>query len=307
VNILLIEDSKTLRKLIGSYIESAGHTLLKAESGEIAMQVLEDNTVDLIVTDVDMPGLGGFETVQLMREILGEHWMPIIILTSRNDDADFKEGFEAGADDYLIKPVREVVLHSKIHVMERFITMRNELEETINAPKPPTQFDPLTRCYTDLAFKEMATLQWRVLARREEPACFIMVSIDFNQEYRDRYGPEKAERCTVAVARAIRHSVHRPNDFVGRLDDNIFVVMLPYTIELGANVVAQRISSDVDALNIEHKVSPKSGGVSVTVSGMLSLFVAEHNLEDNVERLRKVHRARTRKQKSLAKCIQPFD
>lgn len=95
MKILLVEDSATLRYAMRNYIIEAGHTPLIAQSGEEALQMLETTPVDMIIMDVEMPGLNGFETTRLIREWLGGHWIPIIFVTGRNEDESYREGIEA--------------------------------------------------------------------------------------------------------------------------------------------------------------------------------------------------------------------
>ena len=99
MKILLVEDSATLRHAMCQYISEAGHMPVIAHSGEEALQLLEDTPVDLIIMDVEMPGLNGFETTRLIREWLGSHWVPIIFVTGKNEDESYQEGIEAGGDD----------------------------------------------------------------------------------------------------------------------------------------------------------------------------------------------------------------
>ena len=268
MKILLIEDSKTLQRIVRKFVEDAGHQISTADTGEVALQLLENEQFDLIISDVDMPGLCGFDTVTLIREMLGEHWVPIIFLTSRDEDSDYLEGFESGGDDYIIKPVREVVLMGKIRVMERFINMQNKLYEVLNQPEPPTQFDKLTHTYTGHSFMHMATIQWSVLLRRKEPVSLIIVDIDYFNEYKEAYGAARRDECLVQVSKAIKNSAHRPNDFVGRLNKHDFVMMLPDTEQKGAMLMASRVAQAVESLNLEHRSSPVSGIVSVSVAGV---------------------------------------
>ena len=285
MKILLIEDSKTLRRIIGGYVESAGHVLVTADTGEIALQLLETEQFDLILSDVDMPGLGGFDTVRLIREMLGEHWIPIIFITSRDDDADFIEGFEAGSDDYIVKPIREVFLQAKIRVMERFINMQNKLHELIIQPAPPQQFDALTSCYNSHSFLHLAEIQWSVLARRNEPVCLMLVDIDYFSAYREFYGAKKGDLALKTVAKAVKQSALRPNDFVGRMNKNDFMIMLPATDEKGATKVANRMVTVIESQHIEHRKSPLSGVVSVSISGIATHSFDTVSLKDMLSRV----------------------
>src|SRR5690625_537774 len=113
MKILLVEDSATLRHAMCQYIREAGHEPVVAHSGEEALQLLEDTTVDMIIMDVEMPGLDGFETTRLIREWLGGHWIPIIFLTGKSEDDSYREGIEAGGDDYLIKPISPIIIKAR--------------------------------------------------------------------------------------------------------------------------------------------------------------------------------------------------
>lgn len=86
LRILQVEDSATLRYAMSGYIRDAGHDPVVAPSGEAALQMIEHTPFDMIIMDVEMPGLNGFETTRLMREWLGEHWVPIIFVTGKSDD-----------------------------------------------------------------------------------------------------------------------------------------------------------------------------------------------------------------------------
>ena len=129
MKILLVQDSATLRYAMRNYIIEAGHTPLIAQSGEEALQMLETTPVDMIIMDVEMPGLNGFETTRLIREWLGGYWIPIIFVTGRNEDESYREGIEAGGDDYLIKPVSAMIIKPKIRAMERITEMRDQFNQ----------------------------------------------------------------------------------------------------------------------------------------------------------------------------------
>ena len=159
MQILLVEDSATLRHAMSEYIRAAGHEALVAQSGEEALQMIEHTPFDLIIMDVEMPGLNGFETTRLMREWLGEHWIPIIFVTGKTDDASVEEGIEAGGDDYLSKPVSPIILKAKIRAMQRIVDMRNQLSEMNEALEQLSQRDSLTQLYNRRTFNDIAKQQ----------------------------------------------------------------------------------------------------------------------------------------------------
>ncbi len=265
MKILLVEDSPVLQAELSNYIKNAGHAVTVADNGETAVQLMELTGADLIICDVEMPGLDGFETVSIIRDYLGEQWIPIIFITKRDQVEDFLAGFEAGADDYMIKPVNEKILQAKMMVMERFILMQQQLNEARNAPEESSKFDKLTHVYSSENFVDLAGLQWSMLTRQELAASILIVDIDHFGPYIDYYGQEESDKTLQKVAKAISSSVHRPGDFVGHLREDDFIVMLPDTGSIGANRVAERICIGIESLNIEHKRSRVLGVISASV------------------------------------------
>ena len=145
MNILLVEDSATLRFAMEAYIRDAGHHSLAAENGETAVQLIEQENIDMVLMDVEMPGLDGFETTRLIRENLGQNWIPIIFVTGKSDEQSFEKGIAAGGDDYLIKPVSKVILNAKIRAMERIANMRTQLHVLNDELMQLSQRDGLTQ------------------------------------------------------------------------------------------------------------------------------------------------------------------
>jgi len=284
MHVLLVEDSPTLRREISQYILNAGHTVTVANDGETAVQVMELGGADLIICDIEMPGLDGYETVSIIRESLGEFWVPIIFLTKLNKVSDFLAGLEVGADDYLIKPVNQKVLHAKMKVLERFIIMQQRLNEALNTHEQVEKFDRLTHVYNIEPFQEIAKLQWSIQARQSKPISILAIGIDHYEEYKTHYGKEKASICLQKVATQLSSSIHRPGDFVGKLTEDYFVVLLPDTTKSGAEKVSERMCLAIESLLIEHKKSRVFGVVSISIGGYSALNLKDNELEKTVNR-----------------------
>ncbi len=280
---MLVEDSPTLQLEISNYIKNAGHSVTVANDGETAVQLIELSGADLVICDVEMPGLDGYETVSIIREFLGEQWLPIIFITKRDSVEDFVAGFEVGADDYLVKPVNEKILHAKLRVMERFMLMQQQLNEARNTPEEAAKFDQLTHVYSSDHFLDLALLHWSILSRQSLPVSLLMIDIDYFKSFQQHCGEQASSDCLKKVAKAITASVHRPGDFAGRITEDDFILMLPDTNESGAEKVAKRICLAVEDLNIEHKKSRVLGVVSVSVGVVSSVNLKHYSLDDNIE------------------------
>lgn len=283
MKILLVEDSATLRYAMRNYIIDAGHEPLMARSGEEALQLLENTPVDMIIMDVEMPGLNGFETTRLIREWLAGHWIPIIFVTGLNEDENYREGIEAGGDDYLIKPVSFMIIKAKIRAMERIAEMRDQLSRLNSELEALSQLDSLTHIYNRRTFNELAQQQWALAKRHQQPISALMIDVDHFKLFNDHYGHPAGDACLKKVTQAIKSCLHRTTDILGRYGGEEFVVLLPETDAKGAMCVAQSIGEAISALQLRHDVSPTASYVTASLGGATCLRTTGHDLEELIK------------------------
>ncbi|HYS57671.1 MAG TPA: response regulator, partial [Burkholderiales bacterium] len=129
MKILIVDDSATIRAALKGLLERMSHSVVEAEDGEKALQMFQQDQPDLVLIDVMMPVMDGYEAARRMRESSPDEWVPIIFLSSKEDDQDLDRAIEAGGDDYLVKPVSYVVLNAKIRALHRIETMRSKVIE----------------------------------------------------------------------------------------------------------------------------------------------------------------------------------
>lgn len=134
MKILIVDDSATIRNILKTTLQENGHTVEQATSGDQAIELFSNKKPDLILMDVEMEGMDGYETARKIRGIeksdnnkVIEDWIPIVFLSSHSDDQSLSAGIEAGGDDYLFKPFSTVVLNSKLKAMERIYFMRQAI------------------------------------------------------------------------------------------------------------------------------------------------------------------------------------
>ncbi|WP_331347049.1 diguanylate cyclase [Cellvibrio sp. UBA7661] len=283
MKILLVEDSATLRYAMRNYIIDAGHEPLLARSGEEALQLLENTPVDMIIMDVEMPGLNGFETTRLIREWLAGHWIPIIFVTGLNEDEDYREGIEAGGDDYLIKPVSFMIIKAKIRAMERIAEMRDQLNQLNAELEALSQLDSLTQIYNRRTFNELAQQQWMQTKRHQQSISALMIDVDHFKLFNDHYGHPAGDACLKKVTQAIKSCLHRSTDILGRYGGEEFIVLLPETDAKGAMRVAQSIGEALETLELRHDVSPTSQFVTASIGGATCLRTTGHDLEELIK------------------------
>lgn len=254
-----------------------------AHSGEEALQLLEDTPVDLIIMDVEMPGLNGFETTRLIREWLGGHWIPIIFVTGKNEDESYREGIEAGGDDYLIKPVSPIIIKAKIRAMARIAEMRDQLNQLNRELEALSQLDSLTQIFNRRTFTQQAEQQWLIAQRRQTPISVLMIDVDHFKPYNDHYGHPAGDRCLKDVTSALRTCLHRPADLLGRYGGEEFIVLLPDTDREGALKVAQCMNQAVKDKGLEHRYSPGSDVITVSIGGATSHHSMSQPLEEVIK------------------------
>ncbi|MGI1678623.1 MAG: diguanylate cyclase [Cellvibrionaceae bacterium] len=270
MKILLVEDSATLRYTMTTFIKAAGHEAVVAESGEQALQLIENVQVDLVIMDVEMPGLNGFETTRLMRETFGKHWVPIIFVTGMSDDASFSEGIEAGGDDYMAKPVTPIILKAKIRALERIQSMQKEMRRLNKELKALSQRDSLTNLYNRRAFEDLASKQWQIQTRSHGPIAVLMIDIDHFKQYNDHYGHQEGDTCLQKVSRILAATLNRPADILARYGGEEFIALLPDTSLSGAKVIAEKLRHAIESLAIPHEKNSSGNTISVSIGGSAS-------------------------------------
>ncbi len=265
MKILVVEDSPTLRQTLVAFIKRAGHEVIVAASGEEALQIIESFMVDLVFMDVEMPGLNGFETTKLMRESFGKHWVPIVFVTGMNDSASFEEAIDAGGDDYLIKPINQIVVRAKIRALERIAGMRDELNRLNAELEALSRQDGLTLLCNRRYFEEQAEKQWNILSRSQEPISVLMMDVDHFKRYNDGYGHVAGDHCLQAVAATLKKAIHRPADIVARYGGEEFIAFLPQTDIRGAKTVAETLRAAIENLALPHKDSDVANVVTLSI------------------------------------------
>ncbi len=272
MKILVVEDSRSNLAVLTSYIQRFGATAIPAETGLAAIDTFGRERPDLILLDVVLPDIDGFEVARRIRAIENQgDWAPIIFLSSRSDDTDIEQGITAGGDDYLLKPVSEIVLGAKIRAMQRLVLMRASLVALTRKLDAANQElirlssrDGLTGVANCRYFDEMMTTEWRRARRQSNSIALLMCDVDYFKRYNDTYGHQAGDECLRKVAKVLASNTVRPADFVARYGGEEFVVVLPETNIGGALMVAEKMRHNIRTLNIPHSASD-AGRVTMSI------------------------------------------
>ncbi|HPR08252.1 MAG TPA: diguanylate cyclase [Denitromonas sp.] len=273
MKVLLIEDTVTSATIVSAQLAKLGLESVHARDGEAGLEIFKQSRPDLILLDVIMPGLDGFEVARRIRLLEKDgDWTPIIFLTARTSDKDLERGIEAGGDDYLVKPVSEIVLAAKVRAMQRLAQMRlsllvltRRLDDANRELKRLTSVDGLTGIANRRCFDESIAREWQRSRRNRLPLSMLMLDVDFFKQYNDRYGHQTGDECLKAVANCLQSELKRPADLVARFGGEEFVVILPETNVVGAKRVAEAMRNALESLKLPHDKSAVSDYVTASV------------------------------------------
>ncbi|WP_153109931.1 GGDEF domain-containing response regulator [Propionivibrio limicola] len=261
---LVIEDSRTTLKILCSHLERMGITPIPAETGLSGIDLFQKERPDLVLLDIVMPDVDGFEVARKIRQLeLQGQWTPIIFLSALTKDQDIERGIAAGGDDYILKPVSEIVLGAKIRAMLRIIQMRQSLlvlTQKLDAANQElrrlTSLDGLTGIANRRHFDNILTREWQRAMRRGDEVAILMCDIDFFKLFNDTYGHQNGDACLIKTAHALTACIERGGDLVARYGGEEFVAILPGTTLEGAVHIADQMRLAVQNLSIPHPSSP---------------------------------------------------
>jgi two-component system cell cycle response regulator len=271
MKVLIAEDSAVARVMLETTLSSLGYEWITARDGDSAWELFLRYAPDVVISDWLMPGLDGDELCRRVREHQDGSYTYFILLTSLTAQAHVVRGMEAGADDYLHKPVDSDDLHSRLIAAERVNALherlraqQTELEALNRTLFEESRHDPLTRVGNRIALREHLTQLSGTAERHRHDYCIALYDVDKFKVFNDSQGHLAGDRVLCAIADALG-SRGRSGDAVYRYGGEEFVVVLPgQTLENAASV-AERIRQAVLSLAIPH---PACGaGALVTVSG----------------------------------------
>tara|TARA_B110000503_G_scaffold30801_1_gene49756 strand:+ start:3728 stop:4669 length:942 start_codon:yes stop_codon:yes gene_type:complete len=276
MKVLLVEDSITSLQVIQTYVESAGHNVITARDGEQGIQKFLEHKPDLVLLDVNMPNMDGYQCAQHIRKNCqqGNLWIPIIFLSAEVTDDAIVKGIDSGGDDYLLKPITQKVLSAKLRAMARIASMRKELEDASAHLKRLSSIDGLTQLYNRRHFDETLELEWSRSNRSQAPLSLILCDIDHFKAFNDNYGHVAGDDALVKTSKAIIEALQRPSDLPARYGGEEFAVILPDTPMVGAMIVAEQLRTAMDTLTIPHAFSNAANIVTMSI-GVSTYYPAQ--------------------------------
>jgi diguanylate cyclase (GGDEF)-like protein len=298
MKVLLVDDSIAYSQVIQSYVESAGHSVITACDGEQGILKFLEHKPDLVLLDVNMPNMDGYQCARHIRKNCqqGNLWIPIIFLSAEVTDDAIVKGIDSGGDDYLLKPITLKVLSAKLRAMARIANMRKELEDASAHLKRLSLVDGLTQLYNRRHFDEALELEWSRSNRSQAPLSLIICDIDHFKAFNDNYGHVAGDDALVKASKTIIETLKRPSDMPARYGGEEFVVILPDTPTVGAMIVAEQLRTAMNTLTIPHAFSNAAN--IVTMSFGVSTYYPNQTKASYVELVKSADRGLYRAKKN---------
>lgn len=245
MKILVADDSKTNLAMITASLNKLGHEVLGASSGEEAIDFAKKDRPDLIILDVVMQGMDGFECAKQIRLINESDWIPIIFLSASVDDDSIEKGINAGGDDYLTKPFSEITLAAKIKAMQRIAEMRQKLFQMTEELKILSSTDVLTELYNRFQFEKTVKEKLAESDRYQNGVTLMFIDLDHFKTINDSFGHHIGDLLLKEVASRLRKNFGL-EDFIARLGGDEFVVLLSHTDNLKtAEEIAKKVNKSL--------------------------------------------------------------
>lgn len=239
-----------------------------ATDGTRALDLVQARLPDLVLLDIMMPGMDGYEVCRRIKEDPTTRDIPIIFISAKSEVEDETQGLEAGAIDFITKPISPPIVKARV---------RNHLllKRQADLLRALSFIDGLTRIANRRRFDEALLREWRRCARSHLPLSLIMLDVDHFKAYNDHYGHLAGDECLRVVAGLLDERVKRPGDLVARYGGEEFVCLLPETDGEGAASVAERLRETVAGQRLPHVVSPVADHVTVSLGVACALPLAD--------------------------------
>ncbi len=271
--IMIVDDNPQNLHLLGGMLgNSSEFDLSFATSGDEALKIILDQTPDLILLDVNMPGKNGFETCSCLRQNDATRDVPVIFLTAQGETEYVVKGFKCGGNDYVVKPFEPQELLARVHLQLELLNSRRELKRLnsellrVNEElRSLSNTDGLLKIANRRYFDEMLFKEWHRAMRGNHFLSLLILDVDYFKHYNDHYGHLQGDDCLKKVAEIISSNLHRATDLVARYGGEEFAVILSETTPEGALLLAEIIRKAILQSDIPHEGSEIGSCLTISI------------------------------------------
>lgn len=271
--ILIVDDDKPNRKMLKELLQEQAKIIF-AKNGEQAQLLARKHIPDLILMDVIMPDLSGFEVIEILKNDPETMNISVIFITGLANDDDEARGFDLGGCDYIYKPFKSNIVIARVMMHLELIRQRKMLDEIAH-------IDALTG--VNNRRKMDIVLVDEVAANELEKSTLLVaiIDIDYFKQFNDNYGHGAGDVALRQVGQALREVCQRPRDFVARYGGEEFVAILPDCDQAGAEIMLSNINQAIADKIIKHEFSNVSSLLTISI-GAVVVKSSEHVVLANI-------------------------
>jgi two-component system cell cycle response regulator len=264
--VLIADDSLVIRAVVRDGLENEGYRVVEAVDGLAAVELCREDPPDVVLLDVEMPGLDGFEVLTELKRDSELRDIPVVFLTSRSTMKDVVAGLRGGAHDYLKKPFEGAELLARVAAASHVKELQDQLQQRNAELEELSRVDSLTGLYNRRHLEQELTRRHSDSLRYGYPLSLVLFDLDHFKQVNDTYGHSAGDQVLRTFAGRLRREL-RAGDVAGRWGGEEFLVILPHTDLEGAFTVAERIRSATAA----ERVAADDQSIAVTISGGCAL------------------------------------
>ena len=256
--ILVVDDMTTTLLLLHDLLKDTYEVKI-AKSGTKALEILESpNDIDLILLDIEMPDMNGYDVCKRIKNNETIKNIPIIFITGRTSQEDEEYGLNLGAIDYITKPFNKAIVKLRIKNYLN-LKIKNDMLEKLS------MYDGLTNIRNRRYFDETFEKTFNEIKRDKKSLAVLMIDIDFFKSYNDNYGHGQGDETLRKVAKALEKTIKRASDFVARYGGEEFVILLKDINKDGVEAVANNLLNAIRELKITHEFSKIENYVTISI------------------------------------------
>lgn len=245
--VLIVDDDPMSQALLRSALEKEGYGFAVARNGQEAIDLYSQEFFPIIITDWLMPEMDGLELCRLIRSMRIDRYIYIILLTGQSSKSDMIQGLEAGADEYIIKPIHRSELRVRLKSACRILDLETSLKKSMEEVRELSVRDRLTGSFNRVYMDHQLAQEIMRSARYHHCLSVLMCDLDHFKNINDSFGhlagDEVLKACVENIASSFRHGV----DWMARYGGEEFVIVLPETDHEGARIVAERMREKIAA------------------------------------------------------------
>jgi two-component system cell cycle response regulator len=263
-NVLLVEDKEEDVRLIQGYLYGQPYQILVARNSEEALSLVHKEKIDLVLLDILLPDIDGYELYQRLKEMDEAKDIQIIFITALQDIESRIKGIELGADDFLVKPFDQRELRARMDILLKKLAYLNQLQSHYETALSSAINDGLTGLYNHAYFRRFLELELKRSIRQGYPVALTIFDIDDFKKCNDTFGHLAGDQILIELARLVKINI-REVDLAARYGGEEFVTVLPYAQREGALKVAERIRSAVESHRFLEGASSSPDKVTLSI------------------------------------------